>query len=1323
MLLTSRRRNGPRFGRSGKGFSRLLAIVSSASLIALGTGAMVPSASAQTSASAPATSATASTYQPTAAQRAAVDTPRGIVYRRGAQPALAAGQHATSTNPACPTCSPPLVFSPNNPVAGGTSGTPGHVTITPVFWAPTGYSFNASYKTIIDGYLANVAADSGTNSNVFGVAQEFYQQLNGGANQYITYHVTAGAEIDVTDTYPTPGCTIATGYTACVTDAQLQTEVANTVAANNLTANDSNIYMFFFPPNVETCMTGGTSCSSNVYCGYHGGFYPTGGAQPYLYANMPYPNLNGCSGGQSPNGDPYADAQVSIISHEANETITDYGNAWRDSAGYEDGDECAYTYGTPLGGSFANGTAYNQTINGTNYYTQDEFSNLAYAANIGDPTSPGGPTVLGCIQRQVPPAFTADTPPTSGTVGTAYTYTFAATGTPPASYSVSSGALPTGLTLNTTTGVLSGTPTAAGPFTFQVTASNFSSPAAVSPSTTVTISPTPTAPAFTADTPPTTGVVGTAYTYTFAATGSPAPTYSVSSGAPPPGLTLNTTTGVLSGTPTTAGPFTFQVTASNGVNPAAVGPSTTVTISAAPTAPAFTADTPPTTGVVGTAYTYTYAATGSPAPTYVVSSGALPPGLSLNGTTGVLSGTPTTAGPFTFQVTASNGVGTPAVSPSTTVTISATPTAPAFTADTPPLFGVVGTPYSYTFTASGNPTPTFAVTSGALPGGLTLNSATGVLSGTPTTAGPFTFQVTASNGVNPAAVTPNITIAISATPAAPAFTAETPPTAGVVGTAYSYLFAASGSPAPTFSVTSGTLPGGLTLNSASGLLSGTPTTAGPSTFQVTASNGVNPAAVTPNLTVTISAVPTAPAFTADTPPTTATVGTLYVYPFAASGSPAPTFTVSSGTLPLGLSLNSTTGVLSGTPTTVGPSTFQVTASNGVNPPAVTLTLSITVSAAPPPPPPPPPPTLTPTSVVVSGSPNPATTGQAVVYTATVSPTPNGGTVSFVDGSGNPLPGCSAVAVNTSNGQATCTDTYTVPGVYGAAATYSGDSSFAASSQSPATTETVNAAPPGTPPPGTPPPGPPAGGPSSSGAGAQVAFTADRLGWWVLNSNNTVSAYGDAVNYGSTVTAGIHLNQPAVGMAATPDGHGYWIVTADGGVFSFGDAQFFGSLGNIHLNKPIVGIVGTPDAGGYWLVASDGGVFEFGDAQFFGSTGNVHLNKPVVGMTPTPDGGGYWLVASDGGVFEFGDAAFYGSTGNVHLNEPIVGITASVDGHGYWLVASDGGVFDFGDAGFFGSAGSLSLNNTVVGMAASTDGQGYTIVTNSGKVYTYGDAVS
>jgi len=122
------------------------------------------------------------------------------------------------------------------------------------------------------------------------------------------------------------------------------------------------------------------------------------------------------------------------------------------------------------------------------------------------------------------------------------------------------------------------------------------------------------------------------------------------------------------------------------------------------------------------------------------------PGLTLNPTSGQLSGTPTAAGSFSFIVAATNGVGSPALSPSITIVVAASGTPPSFTAASPPTTAITGSPYSYTFTASGNPAPDFRVGTGALPDGLGLDATTGLLSA-PITAGTSTFTILASNGV------------------------------------------------------------------------------------------------------------------------------------------------------------------------------------------------------------------------------------------------------------------------------------------------------------------------------------------------------------------------------------------------------------------------------------------------------------------------------------------------------------------------------------------------------------------------------------------------
>lgn len=102
--------------------------------------------------------------------------------------------------------------------------------------------------------------------------------------------------------------------------------------------------------------------------------------------------------------------------------------------------------------------------------------------------------------------------------------------------------------------------------------------------------------------------------------------------------------------------------------------------------------------------------------------------------------------------------------------------------------------------------------------------------------------------------------------ASPAFTSETPPDA-VVDEEYDYTVTALGTPAPTYTVSSGTLPAGLSLNATSGLISGTPTTPGTSTLTLTASNGVEPAV---SQVVTIETAP-APLVTEPTEPTTPAV--------------------------------------------------------------------------------------------------------------------------------------------------------------------------------------------------------------------------------------------------------------------------------------------------------------------------------------------------------------------------------------------------------------------------------------------------------------------
>lgn len=149
------------------------------------------------------------------------------------------------------------------------------------------------------------------------------------------------------------------------------------------------------------------------------------------------------------------------------------------------------------------------------------------------------------------------------------------------------------------------------------------------------------------------------------------------------------------------------------------------------------------------------------------------------------------------DVTTAGGVTLPVVGAFTYL-----PSPPLFTADSPPSTATVGTPYSYTFTASGGPAPTFAVSSGALPAGLTLTS-DGVLSGTPTASGASTFTVTASNGVSPDASSDSQTITVGQGAQAITFTPLTSP--ATVGDQQTLAAVGGGSGEPvTFALGSGT---------------------------------------------------------------------------------------------------------------------------------------------------------------------------------------------------------------------------------------------------------------------------------------------------------------------------------------------------------------------------------------------------------------------------------------------------------------------------------------------------------------------------------------
>jgi large repetitive protein len=413
-----------------------------------------------------------------------------------------------------------------------------------------------------------------------------------------------------------------------------------------------------------------------------------------------------------------------------------------------------------------------------------------------------------------------------------------------------------------------------------------------------------------------TPAIGVAYSQTVSTSGGTGPvSFSVSAGTLPAGLSLNASTGGIGGTATTPGAYSFTITATdaNGVTATQVysgtiGAGLSITTASLPTP------------VIGVAYSQTVSTSGGTGPvSFSVSAGTLPAGLSLNASTGVIGGTATTPGAYSFTITATDNnsiTATEAYSGTIGSGLAITTT----TLPTP----AIGVAYSQTVSTSGGTAPVaFSVSAGALPAGLSLAVSTGVISGAATTPGVYSFTITATdnNGVTASqAYSGTVDAGLSITTA----TLPTP----VIGVAYSQTVATSGGIAPiSFSVSAGSLPAGLSLAASTGVISGTATTPGAYSFTITATDG-NGITAFHAYSGTIGARLAITTTTLATP----VIGVAYSQAVATSSGAAPvTFSVSAGSLPAGLSINASTGAISGAATTSGPYSFTITATdnNGV----------------------------------------------------------------------------------------------------------------------------------------------------------------------------------------------------------------------------------------------------------------------------------------------------------------------------------------------------------------------------------------------------------
>jgi hypothetical protein len=334
----------------------------------------------------------------------------------------------------------------------------------------------------------------------------------------------------------------------------------------------------------------------------------------------------------------------------------------------------------------------------------------------------------------------------------------------------------------------------------------------------------------------------------------------------------------------------------------------------------------------------------------------LPPGLVVDGNTGAITGTPTEAGTFVAMLRATNITGSD-LEP-LTITIAPVPVAPTITsADI--ASGTVGTAFTYTITAAGLPT-TFGATD--LPPGLAVDSATGIISGTPSAAGTYVVTLQAGNAVGTGTAT--LTITIAPAPVPPTITSANTAN-GTVGAFFIYSIVATASPTSYFA--SG-LPAGITLNPSTGTIIGIPVAAGTWNVTLYATNGIGTGSAP--LAITVVPAPVAPVITSATT-ASGIAGAAFSYTITATGAPT---SYGATNLPSGLSVNASTGAISGTPTVTGSFSATIRASNDIG--TGTATLNITIAS----------PNVAPTFTIQPAS-QTVSPGGSVVFTASATGQP------------------------------------------------------------------------------------------------------------------------------------------------------------------------------------------------------------------------------------------------------------------------------------------------------------------------------------------------
>ena len=612
-----------------------------------------------------------------------------------------------------------------------------------------------------------------------------------------------------------------------------------------------------------------------------------------------------------------------------------------------------YTWGLKAGSTpLPNGLTL--TSNGVIIGTPTVTSNATHTFTLTDANSLTIEKPLQLSVNAIPLSITTNSLP-QGTANQSYSETLAATGgTGDYTWELANGSpnLPAGLTLNPSTGEISGIPTGTSSLSHTFTVTDQTPPTPQTKTKTLQL-------IIGAATPPTTitpnslpsGSVLQFYSTTLTASGGTGTlTWDLFSGSLPVGLNLSSA-GVISGTPTTAGTSspTFRVRDSG--NPQQSAQKTLSIKINLPAPPSITTTSLPA-GAFNVSYNQTVQVTGGIGTlVWGVTSGELPPGLNLNASNGNISGTPTSTGSFTFTLRVTDSI---PQSDAQILTLRInSPPPPRINAFTLPT-GTVNQPYPNTqLTATGGALPYTWSVNPALPNGLTLDSSSGVISGIPLSGSndvtSHIFTVTDSTApINQTNSTAAKSLTINANVTSVTITTVSLPN-GTVGQSYTApLLVASGGTSPyNWSINTGSsLPAGLAL-SASGAITGTPTTPGTTSteFKVLDSTVPNQQSATKSISITINAAPPPLTITTTSPLPAGVAGQAYNAQLQGSGgTPAYQWSVAPS-LPSDLQLDQSTGDITGIPDAASSASYTFTLEDNASQ-SVQKSITLTIDAAP-----------------------------------------------------------------------------------------------------------------------------------------------------------------------------------------------------------------------------------------------------------------------------------------------------------------------------------------------------------------------------------------